>query len=86
MTAVAPTHPDSPERDALLAQGGGGTTQRAADPTAPVIRRVLIIGASSIEGALGIELERRIERIPGVRCLASLRDLAAWLKENENPI
>ncbi len=68
-TAVAPTHPDSPERDALLAQGGGGTTQRAADPTAPVIRRVLIIGASSIEGALGIELERRLERIPGVTVL-----------------
>ena len=66
---VAPTHPDSPERDALLAQGGGGTTQRAADPAAPVIRRVLIIGASSIEGALGIELERRLERIPGVTVL-----------------
>lgn len=68
-TAVAPTHPDSPERDALLAEGGGGTTQRAADPAAPVIRKVLIIGASSIEGALGIELERRLERIPGVTVL-----------------
>lgn len=68
-TAVVPTHPDSPERDALLAQGGGGTTRRGADPAAPVIRRVLIIGASSIEGALGIELERRLERIPGVTVL-----------------
>jgi len=68
-TKVAPTHPDSPERDALLAQGGGGTTRRGADPAAPVIRRVLIIGASSIEGALGIELERRLERIPGVTVL-----------------
>jgi hypothetical protein len=68
-TRVAPMHPDSPERDALLAQGGGGTTRRGADPAAPVIRRVLIIGASSIEGALGIELERRLERIPGVTVL-----------------
>ena len=68
-TEVAPMRPDSPERDALLAQGGGGTTRRGADPAAPVIRRVLIIGASSIEGALGIELERRLERIPGVTVL-----------------
>ena len=68
-TEVAPMHPDSPERDALLAQGGGGTTHRGADPAAPVIRRVLIIGASSIEGALGIELERRLEHIPGVTVL-----------------
>jgi hypothetical protein len=68
-TEVAPTHPDSPERDALLAPGGGGTTRRGADPSEPVIRRVLIIGASSIEGALGIELERRLERIPGVTVL-----------------
>lgn len=28
----------------------------------------------------------RIEGIPGVRCLASLRDLTAWLKENENHV
>ena len=64
-----PEQPAPPELDPLLIRGGGGTTHRSADPTAPVIRRVLIIGASSIEGALGIELERRLERIPGVTVL-----------------
>ena len=68
-TEEGSAQPAAQERDPLLVEGGGGTTGGNADPGAAVIRRVLIIGASSIEGALGIELERRLERIPGVKVL-----------------
>ena len=53
------------------------TEIRAAFPAVPIL-----VGGQALRWG-GRE---RIERIPGVRCLASLRDLAAWLKENENPI
>ena len=56
--------PPEQERPTLL--GGGGTTPVSKDGTNAVIRRVLIIGASSIEGSLGIELERKLERIEGL--------------------
>lgn len=54
------------ERSPLLITGGGGTTPVRNEAARPSIHRVLIIGASSIEGALGIELERRLKRIPGM--------------------
>jgi methanogenic corrinoid protein MtbC1 len=53
------------------------TEIRAAFPAVPIL-----VGGQALRWG-GRE---RIERIPGERCLASLRDLAAWLKENENPI
>lgn len=53
------------------------TEIRAAFPNVPIL-----VGGQALRWG-GRE---RIERLPGVRCLASLRDLAAWFEENENPV
>jgi methanogenic corrinoid protein MtbC1 len=50
------------------------TAIRAAFPGVPIL-----VGGQALRWG-GRE---RVERVPGVRCLESLRDLAAWLKENE---
>ena len=53
------------------------TEIRAAFPDVPIL-----VGGQALRWG-GSE---RLERIPGVRCLASLRGLATWLKENENHV
>ncbi len=51
------------------------TAIRTAFPAVPI----LVGGQARRWGG-----RERVERVPGVRCLASLRDLTIWLKENEN--
>lgn len=61
----------------LTAVIDAATDIRAAFPKAPIL-----VGGQALRWG-GRE---RLECIPGVRCLASLRDLAAWLKEHETHV
>jgi len=63
-----------------LASGLAGVIDAATAIRAAFPEVTILVGGQALRWG-GRE---RVERVPGVRCVASLRDLATWLKEDEN--